>query len=548
MEEKPKIDWNAAALCLCNFNCFGIGYLLAGLKKRWLIALGGNLALLLIGHFTNASKNPALWAVIFLLAFAGMTVDLWLLIRKDPALIPVKLTGKSFVLPLIAGGIFVVFFGAFFGYRAAGNVLLAQGKAAYVKGDYSTAFKDLDSVDQLYRLSLNHQIVEEKSLLDEVSMIVAGQSFAAEGKYAEALDAVNNFHQFYPDSPKVSEMNNLAIDTNLAWAKDFQTNADYQGCLDHFKTILSDYPDEAAARKDEIDAAMADNYLKWGQSLSTSKDYAQAVEKLEMVVSDYPQSKVFDDAYQGAAQAHYDLGMSLKDSRDYQSAYEQIATVQSSYPQTKVAATAKSEVPDILIKWGDDLRSQSQFITAMEKYKSVADATQDATVLAQADEKYQATINDLAKDSGTDGSTTIMLASQMACNGEAVTDPSVDIFPDEKGKALPCMDVTGDFVDYELLADTPGTFRYVIKSEEADRRVQSCDYVTSYDRRTLERWQYGTAITIVSVKTGKVFKAKTFYGTSPESCPTQYWFLMKQNKPGEITLMTPRSMNGWLRY
>ena len=30
-------------------------------------------------------------------------------------------------------------------------------------------------------------------------------------------------------------MNNLAIDTNLAWAKDFQTNADYQGCLDHFQ-------------------------------------------------------------------------------------------------------------------------------------------------------------------------------------------------------------------------------------------------------------------------------------------------------------------------
>ena len=98
----------------------------------------------------------------------------------------------------------------------------------------------------------------------------------------------------------------------------------------------------------------------------------------------------------------------------------------------------------------------------MEKYKSVAEATQDATVLAQADEKYQATINDLAKDSGTDGSTTIMLASQMACNGEVVTDPSVDIFPDEKGKALPCMYVSEDFVDYELLADIPGTFRYVV--------------------------------------------------------------------------------------
>ena len=50
---------------------FGIGYLLAGLKKRWLIALGGNLALLIIGHFANASKNPALWAAIFSVGFRG---------------------------------------------------------------------------------------------------------------------------------------------------------------------------------------------------------------------------------------------------------------------------------------------------------------------------------------------------------------------------------------------------------------------------------------------------------------------------------------------
>jgi uncharacterized membrane protein YkgB len=34
-----------------HLNCFGIGYLLAGLKKRWLIALGGNLLLLLIVIF-----------------------------------------------------------------------------------------------------------------------------------------------------------------------------------------------------------------------------------------------------------------------------------------------------------------------------------------------------------------------------------------------------------------------------------------------------------------------------------------------------------------
>jgi hypothetical protein len=112
-----------------------------------------------------------------------------------------------------------------------------------------------------------------------------------------------------------------------------------------------------------------------------------------------------------------------------------------------------------------------------------------------------------------------------ACGGEKVTDPSVDIFPEEPGMAMPCDDgYSMSFVPFEVLADIPGTFRYVISAENANRRVQSCDYVTSYDRRTLERWQYGTKVTITEVKSGKVFKGKTFYGTSPESCPSQYWF------------------------
>ncbi len=107
-------------------------------------------------------------------------------------------------------------------------------------------------------------------------MIVAGKSFAAEKKYAEALDAVNKFHEFYPASPKISEMNNLAIDTNLP-GQGFPVNRGLPGLPETLQTAMKNYPEEAAARKDEIDAAMADNYLKWGQALSEDKDYAQAV-------------------------------------------------------------------------------------------------------------------------------------------------------------------------------------------------------------------------------------------------------------------------------
>jgi hypothetical protein len=60
----------------------------------------------------------------------------------------------------------------------------------------------------------------------------------------------------------------------------------------------------------------------------------------------------------------------------------------------------------------------------------------------------------------------------------------------------------------------------------------------------LERWQYGTKVTITEVKSGKVFKGKTFYGTSPE-LPSQYWFSGFTEETWGITLMKARSMNGW---
>jgi hypothetical protein len=64
----------------------------------------------------------------------------------------------------------------------------------------------------------------------------------------------------------------------------------------------------------------------------------------------------------------------------------------------------------------------------------------------------------------------------------------------------------------------------VVDRVDDSRRVQSCDYVTSYDRRTLERWQYYSEIIVKEVLTGETVYDKTFYGPSPESCPYEYYF------------------------
>jgi len=129
----------------------------------------------------------------------------------------------------------------------------------------------------------------------------------------------------------------------------------------------------------------------------------------------------------------------------------------------------------------------------------------------------------LASDSGEDGQSVLDDAMFDACAGDVVTDPSVGIFEEETKKALACSTYSVTLPE-DLIADKPGNLFYVVDRYDDERRVQSCDYVTSYDTRTLERWQSYSEIIITDVRTGETIYDKTFYGSAPESCPGEYWF------------------------
>ncbi len=524
MEQRPKFNLHAFYLGICNLNFLAIGYLLAGKKKRWLTALGANLALLAVGYFLNASRQPVLWAVIYIAAFIAMALDLYFLAVKEPDLVPEKLTRKPFLLPLIGTLLVVVFLSGFFAYRSAGNDLIAKGEAAYQADDFQSSFKDLYSVSQLYRWSLNPAVPASEARLQEVSVIVAAEDLADQREYEAALDAVAKFNEFFPKSEKTATMNNLAIDQNLAWTQDLLVEENYQACLDHFQTILNDYPSQAAERKTDIDNAMANNYLEWGKSLSASESYSAAIEKLETVVNNYVNTPSYALAYQAAAQAHYDYSLDLETSKNFSGAETHLMLVQTDYNNAEVLENAVNEMPKVLLAWGIDLREDESYLDAIKKLDQVAEYTSDSDLLAQAESEKTEIIPLLARDNGEDGAAVIQDALFLVCDGQPMDKPSVDIFPDEPGKALACQGWTENYVAEEVQADIPGTFRYAIKTEDADRRVQSCDYVTSMDSRVLERWQSGTKVTILNVKDGSTYKEKTFYGASPESCPASYWF------------------------
>ena len=301
MEAKHHQNPQAIFLSLSNFNPFGLGYLLSGQTIRWLFVFIGNLVLLAVGHLTNASKNPMLWAGIFLAVFLGMAVDLWLLLKKKPELISENLTKNSALLPIAAILVNLLFFGGFFFFRSAGTNLITQGDQAYDAGDYENSLKDYFSASQLYKLSLNPEVVSVNYRLNEVSTILAGRNFLAEADYPAAIETIAKFNEYFPESAKKNEMMALGIDTYLAWADDLRGKNEFENSLGQLDIALKEYAKAYPDRITEINNAIASNYLQWGISLVEKKDFDQGIEKLEVVVNQYSQTDAFDLAYKNAA-------------------------------------------------------------------------------------------------------------------------------------------------------------------------------------------------------------------------------------------------------
>lgn len=524
MESKKQSMLKPILISVCNLNFLGIGYLLIGKIKRWMIAFGASMAVLLIAYFTNASKNPWLWAFIFLAVMLAMAVDMWLLVKKDPTLCDGILKDNLVLLIVTASLLVILTGGGFYFYRWLGSDLYYQGVLAYQEDDLDTAFKDFYSVSYLYRLSLNPVVLEAQDLLGETSLIIDSQNRVAAGDFVIASDMVEKFEEFYSDSPKIEDVKNIGVDAYVGAAKQLTASGEYETSLEKIQTVRKILPVQAEERKAEIDDVLAANYLAWGENEYGQGNYETAIEKYEIVVSQYVESESLEDAYAGAALAHFDYAVEFEGAEEYDFAWEHYTNVIENYKNSEEYQEAKTRTSSMLLAWGKDLVSDDHFLLAIEKYDLIGDYSKEATLLAQAEEEKQATILLLANDTGEDGKSVLSDAKSLACSGETVTDPSVAIFEDEDPRYMACSVYDGIYLDSDLLADRPGNLFYVIDRVDDDRRVQSCDYVTSYDVRTLERWQDYAVVSVIDIRTGKTIYEKTFYGSAPESCPSTYWF------------------------
>jgi tetratricopeptide (TPR) repeat protein len=521
MEEKHHQNPQTLFLAISNLNIFGLGYILTGQWKRWLFSFIGNLILLAAGQFFKASKTPQLWAGIFIFVFLGMAVDLWLLLRKKPELINEKLTKNAVLLPLAAILTNLIFYGAFFAYRSAGSNLIKLGDEAYTVSDYGESLKNYSSAIRLYQLSLNRDVESINNRLNEVSTILAGRELLAKADFPAVIETIAKFKELFPDSIKKNDMVILGIDTYLAWAEDLRGKNEFESSLKKLDIALRAYAKTNPGRIAEINNAIASDYILWGNSLVEKKDYNQGIEKFEIVVNQYAQSDSYDQAYENAAQAYFDTAISLLNSKkDFQLAESYINKIIDTYSKSDLAGEALLKKPIALLGWGKSLNDEKAFLKALEKYDEIKQLTKNPEILAEVETEIQKTILLLARDVGNDGEVEIFFTREETCAGFPASRPTIDLFPEEQGKALDCGG--NDFlIPIELIADAPGTFRYVITREDGSKRIQACPYTGGH---TLERWVNTSLITVKLVKNGEVFSKKTFTGAPPSSCPSEYYF------------------------
>ena len=192
----------------------------------------------------------------------------------------------------------------------------------------------------------------------------------------------------------------------------------------------------------------------------------------------------------------------------------------NTYSRSGAVDLAQTKKPLALLGWGKALNASKSFLKAIEKYDEIKALTNDSDILDEVESETQKTIQLLARDVGGDGEVEILYTLQETCAGFPATHPTIDIFPEETGKALTC-DGNDYLIPVDLIADAPGTFRYIIEREDGSKRIQSCAYEDGY---TLERWINTSLITVKNVKNGNVLTEKTFTGAPPEACPNQYVF------------------------
>ena len=194
-------------------------------------------------------------------------------------------------------------------------------------------------------------------------------------------------------------------------------------------------------------------------------------------------------------------------------------TVIDEYPDTRPATTIRVEVGKTYNEWGGQLHSQRKFSEAMEKFLVNQEVSTDPDVIAAAEEGYEEALWGLSQASTGEGKEILEQALPTVCDGKPAESPAVGLAEDEPGKAL--FGGSQFQLPSAMKATSPGHFRYAVCLETGTSVLQRCPYTGGH---TLVRQRKWWRVRVRDTRTARVVADRTFYGSSPGSCPFSRMF------------------------
>ncbi len=525
MAEQKKnmnIELGIAAL---NLTGLGLGYLALRNWRRWAVHFVGLWILIYAGSYAHASIQPMVWIVLFLLYFLWMAYDGWMQARKSLERIPNQLITNPWVLPVLVLTVFIAEIIGFSIYRSSAENVYYMGMAKYDLSNYPSAYSLFRSLTTTYELSLNPLVVVGNDKLVEINLLLTAENQRNSQEYETSINSYNYYIKSFPNSSKINEVNNNIAAIYREWGIALQGQTKYEEALQKYSIALERYPDVAVVR--QFYEEMANLNLQLARQQVEDEDYSAAIDTYKIILTKYSNSIVRVHVPDEIADAYVKLAQQYQSKGDFQNSAFNLQVVLNGYQTSAAFKQAQALLPEVLLDQGKMLRDQNHYLDALVNFDQIRKMTTDQALIDSIRMETDATIQLLARDSGADGSDIIVLATNIACGLTQPTDPTVastlsvvvGILKDEPSTVGLCDSYVP--IPPEMITTFPGTLRYVVKREDGQNRVQSCQYEKGH---TLERIQYTTTLTLIDVSTGKTILKNKFVGSSPPACPDRRAF------------------------
>ena len=354
------------------------------------------------------------------------------------------------------------------------------------------------------------------------ALIAWAGTLTAESKFDEAITVYKRADsELAMIVDKHRDFVSLVGNAYLDLAEQQEKASEFSNAIATLREFQNEYP--ASSLDGEARGRYPELYLQLARQQMKEERFSGAVENYEHLISTYPNSTQAAEAGDEIAEAYLGYGDELATAGDNEGAYDVYKKALELDIPDEDRARVTLALGSILLEIGKDQTSQGLYIEAVLSLTEGKTYSADETLIADLDAAITAAIEALADDTGEQGQTVMDEAVAQACQAKPSIYDSVNYFTDEPGKALVC-DSSG-YLPSGLYASTPGELRFVVTFDSATSTIESCPYyLTSGGSATIYRMRYSETVTIRYADTGKVYSSKTFYGSSPKTCPYSHYF------------------------